>query len=467
MTITLNSYANGDTNYVAKLNADNTALAAAINALQTALGTLGGGGASGQFLNALFGPSTAIIGNTSYTEGTAGSIITIAGGYVWRPDLGNVLSKVGSTAIDFTGQSAATYYINVGADGTPSRAGSSDASTLYSVVWTGSAFGTITPVAATIPNGDVVGTYQSLTIIAGAVTLAKMANLAANSVIGNLTGSPATPVAVPAGSANGVATLDSGGKVPLAQLPAAIVGALQYQGTWNANTNSPALASSTGTKGFFYKVSNAGTTTLDGISDWQVGDLAVFDGTVWDKVHGTSGEVLSVAGLVDVITASALRTALGLAAIATSGSDADITYANRSANVVHAGPTSGGAAAPTWRALVAADMPSAPSIATPAFASTLTVDLSTIKDGGIVRVTLTGAITIQLSNGTDGQKFILELTQDGTGSRTVTLSGTYFRFGTDITSFTATTTASKTDRIGCIYVSANSKADVLAVQHGF
>lgn len=33
------------------------------------------------------------------------------------------------------------------------------------------------------------------------------------------------------------------------------------------------------------------------------------------------------------------------------------TYANETANLVHAGPSSGGAAAPTWRALVAADLP--------------------------------------------------------------------------------------------------------------
>ena len=101
------------------------------------------------------------------------------------------------------------------------------------------------------------------------------------------------------------------------------------------------------------------------------------------------------------------------------------------------------------RTLLNTDLPSSVVVATPAFAATLTLDLSTIKDGGIFRVTLTGNVTIQLSNGTDGQRFVMELTQDATGSRLVTLSGTYFRFGTDITSFTATTTGNKMDRIGC------------------
>lgn len=161
---TLNRYANGDTNYVAKLDADMTTIETALNALQTALGTLGGGGGSvGQLLNALFGPATAIIGNTSYTQATAGTIITIAGGYAWRPDLGNVLAKAGATAIDFTGQAAATYYIVVGADGTPARS-SSSVGALYSVVWTGAAFGAITAIAPVLPGGDVTGNYQSLSI---------------------------------------------------------------------------------------------------------------------------------------------------------------------------------------------------------------------------------------------------------------------------------------------------------------
>jgi len=56
------------------------------------------------------------------------------------------------------------------------------------------------------------------------------------------------------GASSGVASLDGGGHVPVAQLPASVVGALEYQGTWDANANSPALTSSTGTKGFFYKV---------------------------------------------------------------------------------------------------------------------------------------------------------------------------------------------------------------------
>jgi hypothetical protein len=64
-------------------------------------------------------------------------------------------------------------------------------------------------------------------------------------------------------------------------------GTLTYQGTWNANTNSPTLTSSVGTLNNYYVVSTAGSTNLDGITDWGVGDWAIFNGTVWQKVDNS------------------------------------------------------------------------------------------------------------------------------------------------------------------------------------
>jgi hypothetical protein len=89
------------------------------------------------------------------------------------------------------------------------------------------------------------------------------------------------------GAVNGYASLDGTGKIPVSQLPSGVVGGLIYQGTWNAFTNTPTLASGVGTQGHYYVVSVAGTTTLDGISDWQVGDWAVFNGTAWEKIDNT------------------------------------------------------------------------------------------------------------------------------------------------------------------------------------
>jgi hypothetical protein len=80
----------------------------------------------------------------------------------------------------------------------------------------------------------------------------------------------------------------------------ALVGSVYYAGTWNASTNTPTLASGTGTKGYYYIVTVAGSTNLDGITDWKVGDWAIFNGTAWDKVDNTDA-VSSVNGFTGAV----------------------------------------------------------------------------------------------------------------------------------------------------------------------
>jgi hypothetical protein len=70
----------------------------------------------------------------------------------------------------------------------------------------------------------------------------------------------------------------------------AVTGVLKYDGTWNASTNSPTLSSGSGTVGEYYIVSVAGSTNLDGITDWAVGDWAVFSDQAtdaWQKIDNT------------------------------------------------------------------------------------------------------------------------------------------------------------------------------------
>jgi hypothetical protein len=83
----------------------------------------------------------------------------------------------------------------------------------------------------------------------------------------------------------------------------ALVGGVMYEGTWNASTNSPTITSSTGNKGDYYVVSVAGSTTIDGISDWKVGDWIIFNGSVWDKVDNTDA-VSSVNGFTGAVSLS-------------------------------------------------------------------------------------------------------------------------------------------------------------------
>jgi hypothetical protein len=80
-----------------------------------------------------------------------------------------------------------------------------------------------------------------------------------------------------------------------------LIGGLQYQGTWNASTNTPAITSGVGTDGHFYIVSVAGNTTIDGVSGWQIGDWIVFHSPAWQKVDNTES-VVSVNGLTGAVT---------------------------------------------------------------------------------------------------------------------------------------------------------------------
>jgi hypothetical protein len=84
-----------------------------------------------------------------------------------------------------------------------------------------------------------------------------------------------------------------------------VIGALVYKGTWNAAINDPTLTSSVGDKGDYYVVSVAGSTNLNGITDWQVNDIAVFNGAVWQKIDNTDA-VLSVNGQTGVVVLTAV-----------------------------------------------------------------------------------------------------------------------------------------------------------------
>lgn len=81
-------------------------------------------------------------------------------------------------------------------------------------------------------------------------------------------------------------------------------GNLSYQGTWDANTNTPTLTSSVGTQNYYYVVSTAGSTDLNGITDWQIGDWAIFNGTVWQKID-QSPAVQSVNGQTGAVVLTA------------------------------------------------------------------------------------------------------------------------------------------------------------------
>lgn len=150
------------------------------------------------------------------------------------------------------------------------------------------------------------------------------------------------------GAANGVAELDASGLVPVAQLPPEVFGGLAYQGTWNASTNSPTITDGSGDAGEFYRVATAGSTPIDGISEWAVGDWIISDGTAWQKIDNTD-QVVSVAGRTGAVVltvadvSGALAAADNLSDLANAGTARDNLGLGTAAT--HDVPASGNAAA--------------------------------------------------------------------------------------------------------------------------
>lgn len=109
---------------------------------------------------------------------------------------------------------------------------------------------------------------------------------------------------------------------------------------------------------------------------------------------------------------------------------------------------------------------SGPSVVAITYAATISVNVSGYANNSLFRCALTGNVTVNFTGGTDGQTFALELTQDPTGSRLVTL-GTGISYGTTITGFTATTTANKCDTLFFMFNNASSGYRLVNVAKGF
>ena len=162
------------------------------------------------------------------------------------------------------------------------------------------------------------------------------------------------------------------------------IGALNFKGTWDANANSPALASSVGTKGDYYVVGTAGSTNLNGISNWGVGDLATFNGSVWQRVEGgadLNGVNLSVSG-TSTLSGLTASTALALNA---SKEIVSVTNTGTGDNVLATSPTlvtpALGAATATSINKVALTAPATASTLTIADGKTLTANNSLTLSG--------------------------------------------------------------------------------------
>lgn len=100
------------------------------------------------------------------------------------------------------------------------------------------------------------------------------------------------------GASLGVASLDAGGKIPAAQLPNTV---MEFQGEYNATTNTPAIVDGTGNAGDVYRVNVAGTQDFgSGSQTFAIGDWIIYNGTIWEAATN-SNLVTSVNGFQGVV----------------------------------------------------------------------------------------------------------------------------------------------------------------------
>jgi hypothetical protein len=244
--------------------------------------------------------------------GSTNQVLTVVGGVpAWANSTGGVTSfSAGTTG--FTPSTATTGAVTLAGILNVANGGTG-AATLTGYVY-GNGTGAMT-ASLTVPTTALSGTVtnaqlanSSITINGNAVSLGGSTTVTASTTnaltIGtglsgtSFNGSSPVTIAISNtgvsantyGSSSVIPVITVNAQGQLTSVSTQPINAPTYQGTWNASTNTPTLTSSVGTQSYYYVVSVAGNTTLNGVSGWNVGDWAIFTGGVWEKVPGSSSE---------------------------------------------------------------------------------------------------------------------------------------------------------------------------------
>ena len=154
--------------------------------------------------------------------------------------------------------------------------------------------------------------------------------------------------------ANGVPKLDSNAKILVSQLPNSV---MEYQGTWNAATNTPTLTNGGAfNQGDVYLCNVAGTTNFGaGPISFIVGDSAIYSGSIWQRSGGATGSVTSVG-----LSTNGDSITIGSSPITTSGT---ITANFNGTNLQYVNGAGNLTTFPTLISSIGLSMPSAFSVA--------------------------------------------------------------------------------------------------------
>jgi hypothetical protein len=297
-----------------------------------------------------------------------------------------------------------------------------------------------------------------------------------------LAGSP--PLKVPGGTSGEVLTSDADGNVTLQ--PSAGGGS----GTVTQVTGTPG-------NGFTVGVTNGTTTPAVGVGTSVAGLLkgvppAVEPATAGSDYLAPNGSGSDLTGITasqvgaDVSgAAAAAQSAAEAASVPVSALPLSVAHGGYGAstaaqNAVFAGPSSGGAGAPSMRAIAAADVPTlnqstsgnaatatnfaggatlpayvAPAVVTLAFGNPTPVNAALGNDFRLTLTASTGTLATP-TNPVDGQKMLVWVTQ-GTGGGFTLAYGTGYEFTAGLPAPTLSTAAGATDLLGFIYNAAKGK----------